>query len=497
METQEQANAAGKPRLRAGDRVEVTVESLAHGGAGVARTDGYVVFARGGLPGDRCVVEVTRTKRRHGEGRVVDVLAPGPDRVPERAPHPGAAWQCLAYDAQLREKQRQVTEALTRLGEFAQPPVEPIVAADPDHLWNYRNKVEYSFGTREDGELALGYHQAGRWDVVEDVDDVVLASERANAIRRAVREWATEKNLKAFDRDTGRGFLRNLIVREGRHTGQTMVRLVTAAGSLHRGSFVKALGESADSIFWTYGGEIGNALTNASDELLEGRPFIEEEILDRSFRISPDSFFQTNSDQCERLYAAAIELAGLTGGETVFDLYCGSGTIGICMAREAAQVYGIELVEAAVVDAIENAALNGATNTHFIAGDMRKALPELIEQVGEPDVVVVDPPRAGLSAKTVRRVLEAQAKRIVYVSCNPTTLAPNVRQMCDAGYELKRVRPVDMFPHTPHIECVAQLNLADADLLRRTIEQRRAERQERAAAARAAKAAKLTPRPAT
>jgi 23S rRNA (uracil1939-C5)-methyltransferase len=483
MEAKQHA-AAAKARLSKGDRVEATVESLAHGGAGVARADGYVVFARGGLPGDRCMVEITLAKRRHAEGRVVEVLEPGPDRVPERAPHPGATWQCLTYEAQLREKRRQVTEALTRLGEFERPPVEPIIAADADHIWNYRNKVEYSFGTNADGGLALGYHQAGRWDVVEDVDDTVLASERANEIRRVVREWATGHGLKAFDRDTGAGFLRNLIVREGHHTGQTMVRLVTAEGSLHRGGFVKTLGELADSVWWTRSNDTGNALSRASDELLEGPPYIEEEILGRTFRISPDSFFQTNSDQTARLYETAIEFAGLTGGETLFDLYCGSGTIGICMARDAGKVYGIELVESAVVDAIENAALNGATNTRFIAGDMRKALPELIEQAGAPDVVVVDPPRAGLSTKTVRRVLEAQAKRIVYVSCNPTTLAPNLRQMCDAGYELKTVRPVDMFPHTPHIECVARLDLADPELLKKTIEQRRAEREARAQAAR-------------
>lgn len=475
--------ATPRPKLRAGDRVEATIESLAHGGAGIARADGFVVFARGGMPGDRVTVEITKAKRRHAEGRVVDVLEAGPDRVPERAPHPGATWQCLSYEAQLREKQRQVSEALTRLGEFENPPIEPIVAAEPDGIWNYRNKVEYSFGTRDDGELALGYHQAGRWDVVDDVDDVVLASERANEIRRVVREWAISKGLKPFNRDNGSGFLRNLIVREGRHTGQTMVRLVTAEGSLNRGSFVKALGDLADSVFWTRSNDTGNALNRATDELLEGRPYIEEEVLGLKFRISPDSFFQTNSDQTVRLFETAIEFAGLTGNETLFDLYCGSGTIGICMAREARDVYGIELVEAAVVDAIENAALNGVENARFFAGDMRKALPQLIEQVDTPDVVVVDPPRAGLSAKTVRRVLEAEARRIVYVSCNPTTLAPNLRQMCDAGYELKRVRPVDMFPHTPHIECVAQLDLADPALLNRTIEERRAEREERARAA--------------
>lgn len=473
--------ATPRKRLSKGERLELAIDSLAHGGAGVGRTDGFVVFARGGLPGDRVVAEVTGGKKRFAEARVIEVLEAGPDRVPERAPHPGAAWQCLRYDKQLQEKERQVREALTRFGEFDleagdAPVIEPIVPAGEDHddpaIWNYRNKVEFSFGTRtpeEGGGLALGFHRPGHWDVIEDVDDVVLASKNANAIRRAVRDWCEEQGLGPYDRDERFGFLRNLVVREGRRTGETLVRLVTSTNEpqpngFDSAGFAAALGALENppgNIVWSRSDDPGNATRDTKDKVLLGKSFVEEEILGLRFRISPEAFFQTNSEQTEKLYSTAIEFAGLTGRELVYDLYCGSGTIGIAMAEHAKHVWGIEIVQEAVEDAAVNANLNGVTNADFLAGDMRLALPQLIEHAGTPDVVVLDPPRAGLSAKVVRRVMEAAPKRIVYVSCNPDTLAPNLKQMAESGYALRRVRPVDMFPHTPHIECVSVLDLVD------------------------------------
>lgn len=484
-----------RKRLFKGDRVELSIDSLAHGGAGVGRTEGFVVFARGGLPGDRVVAEVTGGKKRFAEARVVEVLAAGPDRVPERAPHPGATWQSLTYEAQLAEKERQVREALTRFGEFdldasGAPAIEPIVAAGTGHddpaIWNYRNKVEFSFGLKSaeaGGGLALGYHRPGHWDVIEDVDDVVLASETANAIRRAVREWCEARDLSPYDRDERFGFLRNLVVREGRRTGEVLVRLVTSTNEPPEGfdteGFVAtlvALPTPPANIVWSRSDDPGNATRDTKDKVLAGRAFIEEEILGLRFRISPEAFFQTNSEQTEKLYATAIEFAGLTGRELVYDLYCGSGTIGIAMAEHAKHVWGVEIVEDAVADAAANANLNGVTNADFVAGDMRIALPQLIEHAGTPDVAVLDPPRAGLSAKVVRRVLDAAPKRIVYVSCNPDTLAPNLKQLVESGYSLRRVRPVDMFPHTPHIECVTVLDLVDDAKRVAVIEARRAER---------------------
>ncbi len=472
-------------RLRKGDEVELTIDSLAHGGAGVGRADGFVVFARGGLPGDRVRATVTGGKKRFAEARVTEILEAGPDRVPVRAPHPGAMWQALAYEKQLEAKQQQVREALERFGEFDLDSfeLEPIVRAD--ETWNYRNKVEFSFGMSEDGSLALGFHTPGHWDVIEDVDDVVLASERTNAIRRLVRDWCQARELSPFDPDEQFGFLRNLVVREGRATGDTMVRLVTSTkepepGGFDSAGFVEMLKTELDpaptSIVWSKSDSPGHWAQDSKDKTLAGDAYIEEEILGLRFRISPDSFFQTNSAQTEKLYGTAIEFADLGGRETVFDLYCGSGTIGLALAEKAGHVWGVEIVADAVEDAAANANLNGITDADFVAGDMRLALPELIEHAGRPDVAVVDPPRAGLSQKVVRRVMEAGPKRIVYVSCNPDTLAPNLKQMAESGYELRRVRPVDMFPHTPHIECVSVLDLVDDERRQAVIEARLEER---------------------
>lgn len=475
-----------KPRrLQKGEIVEISVDSLAHGGAGVGRADGFVVFARGGLPGDRVRVEVTGGKKRFAEGRVIEVLEPGADRVPERAPHPGAMWQALRYEAQLTAKQDQVREALERFGEFdlSQIEFEEILPAGGNHddpaIWNYRNKVEFSFGLSEDTTLALGYHRPGHWDVIEDVDDRVLASERANEIRRLVKEHCVERELSPYDPDEEFGFLRNLVVREGRNTGQTMVRLVTSSAEPEFGfdtaGFVGALAAldpPVNSIVWTRSDSPGGWQQGAVNKTLLGKPHIEEEILGLKFRISADAFFQTNSAQTEQLYSTAIEFAGLSGRETLFDLYCGSGTIGIAMAEHAKHVYGVEIVESAIEDAKVNANLNGVVDADFFAGDARLVVPELIERVGRPDVAIVDPPRAGLSQKIVRRVMEAGPARIVYVSCNPDTLAPNLKQMAESGYELRRVRPVDMFPHTPHIETVAVLDLIDDEKRLAVIEAR-------------------------
>ncbi len=433
------------------------VDSFAHGGSGVARHDGYVLFVQGGVPGDRVRARVTKSKRDYGEARAVEILEPSPERIEPRAPHPGAPWQVLPYERQLAEKERQVREALERIGGFASPPVEPIVpAVEP---WRYRNKVEYSFGEGEDGGLVLGFHRPGRWNEIQDVTEDVLASERVDALRERVKSWCRDEGLGAYDRRSGAGFLRNLVVREGRRSGQLQARIVTSDGDFRADALAEAAG--ADGFLWTRTEGVAETTRHGVTRVVSGLEAIEEriEVLGDQlrFRVSPEGFFQTNTEMAERLYATAAELAGLSGRERVFDLYCGIGTISLALALEAGEVVGVELFERAVADAIENAKLNGIDNARFYAGDIRTAMRPLLEEEGKADVVVIDPPRAGLSQKVVRRVLEVEAKRIVYVSCNPTTLAPNARQMVDAGYELKTVRPVDMFPQTPHIECVALL----------------------------------------
>jgi 23S rRNA (uracil1939-C5)-methyltransferase len=446
-------------RPRRGEELDLRVESLAYGGAGVARTNGYVVFVRGAVPGDRVRARVTKAKRSFAEADSIELLEPSGERVEPLAPHPGAPWQVLPYERQLAEKESQVRDALERLGGFSEPPVRPILAASEQT--RYRNKLEYSFGTGEDGELLLGFHKPGRWNEIDDVEVDVLASEAVDRLREAVKAWCREEGLSAYDRADHTGLLRNLVVREGRRTGQLQARIVTSPGDFRAGELAAAT--PADSMLWTRASSVAETTREGETDVLKGDERIEEELLGLRFRISPDAFFQTNTEMADVLYRNAAELAGLTGRERVIDLYCGIGTIALALALDASEVVGVEIVERAVADAIDNARLNGIDNARFFAGDVRTAMRPLLEEAGKPDVLVIDPPRAGLSQKVVRRVLEAGAERIVYVSCNPTTLAPNARQMVEAGYRLSEVRPVDMFPQTPHIECVALLDLGTRD----------------------------------
>jgi 23S rRNA (uracil1939-C5)-methyltransferase len=440
-------SAATAPRPARGESLLLEIDSLAYGGKGIARRNGYVVFVTGALPGDRVMAEVTRAKRGYAEARTVKIVKPSPDRVPERCDHggepcPGAPWQALPYEEQLRHKQQQVDDSLRRLGGLSGYELEPIEPALEQ--WRYRNKLEYSFGERE-GEVVLGYHARGRWDRVVDAEDCLLASEENNRARNQVRAWARAQGLPAYDRRAGTGVLRNLVVREGRRTGQLQTRLVTSAEEIPRPpvdlhTVIEGTGSGTD-------GPTGAI----------GREHLGEELCGLRFRISHAAFFQTNTEMAERLYGIAAEMAALEGDERIYDLFSGIGTLGLTMAGQAAEVWGIELVPEAVADAEENARLNEIRNARFRVGDARKEIRPLLTDAGRPDLVVVDPPRAGLSKKVVRRLIECEAKRIVYVSCNPTTLAPNAAQLTEAGYRLRRVRPVDMFPQTPHIECVAFL----------------------------------------
>jgi 23S rRNA (uracil1939-C5)-methyltransferase len=442
-------------RPERGQELDLRVESLAHGGAGVARLDGYVVFVSGAVPGDRVRAVVTKRKRGYAEARAVEVLEPAPDRVEPAAPgHPGAPWQVLPYEKQLEVKTEQVEDALRRIGRLDGFTVEPIVPAVD--RWRYRNKLEYSFGTGEDGELVCGFHKPGSWEEIVHVEDDLLASEQVNALRRAIVGWCREQGLSAYDRRAQAGFLRNVVIREGRRTGDLQVRLVTSPGALDEEGLVAAAG--GHGTFWTRMHDVGETTAGGETDHLAGAPQLREELGGLEFRISPEAFFQTNTEMAERLYSVAAGYAALKGYERVFDLYCGMGTIGLTLAPRAGEVWGVEVVEQAVADAMAAAQRNEVTNARFFAGDIRLAMRDLVETAGKPDVVVLDPPRAGLSQKVVRRVIEAAPKRIVYVSCNPTTLAPNAAQLTEAGYRLRRVRPVDMFPQTHHIECVAVLD---------------------------------------
>src|SRR5947208_6122388 len=322
--------------------------------------------------------------------------------------------------------------------------------------------MEYSFAQTEEGP-ALGLHVAGRWDTVLEIEKCWLTTDLGNEIRNAVRDWAREERLPAFDQATGEGYLRHLVVREGVNTGQALVQLVTHKRErFDRERLIEVLTAipQVRSIHWSVN-DTPAEVTNLPTELLWGEEAIEEELGGLRFRVRPNAFLQTNTAMAERLYELAGEFAGLSGGETVYDLYCGIGTIGLTLASRALTVWGVEVSEESVACALENADLNGITNAAFFAGEAADSLAELQDRAGDPDVVVVDPPRAGLSNKAVRRLGRLEAPRIVYVSCNPTTLASNVKELAASwGYRLERTRPVDMFPHTPHVESVSLLTRA-------------------------------------
>ena len=449
--------------VRKGEELELHIDSLAYGGNGVGRHDGFVVFARGGLPGDTVRARVTKVKRGFAEGVVTELVAPSGARVEAPCRHFGVCGGCrfqdLAYEVQLAEKERQVRDALVRIGRFAEPPLEPIVPAEAQY--GYRNKLEYSFTAGED-DVELGFHRAGRWDEVIDIEECLLTTDLGNAVRLAVREWAREERLQPYDQETGLGYLRHLVVREGRNTGQVLVVLVTAPGErFETGYFVDVLRRFPEvrSIHWAIN-DTPAEQTNLPTKLLWGDEAIEEEILGLRYRVRPSAFLQTNTAMAARLYELARGFAGLTGDENVYDLYCGTGTIGLALSANARSVWGLEISEEAVACAIENAELNGIENARFFAGNVGQTIEELREEAGSPDVVVVDPPRAGLAGKALRRTGELGAPRLVYVSCNPTTLASDLQVLRDEyGYELERCRPVDMFPHTPHVESVSALSL--------------------------------------
>ncbi|HSZ70029.1 MAG TPA: 23S rRNA (uracil(1939)-C(5))-methyltransferase RlmD [Solirubrobacteraceae bacterium] len=496
------APAASRVRPERGDELELSIDALAHGGEGIARLGdgGYVVFVAGAIPGDRVRALVYKRKRNYAHARTLEVLDASPERIPPQADHPGVPWQVLPYERQLEIKHAQVEDALRRIGGLDGFELEPIVPAL--ETWRYRNKLEYSFGNgvpaqaprrsgapsassgdagagRGDaegvlGELQCGFHAPAGWNRVVPIEDCLLASELGNRARRVALRWCREQGLRAWERGLrhtdpapdGRALLRNLVVREGRRTGPSLqVRLVTTDGTLEEvpalaAALAAELGEHLSGVLWTRSGALAETTAGGETELIWGESELSERLGELDLRISPEAFFQTNTEMAEVLYGIAVEYAALEGWERVYDLYCGTGAIALTLAPRAGELWGIELVEQAVADAIAAASRNQIRSAHFFAGDTRLALPELVARAGRPDVLVVDPPRAGLSQKVVRRIIEASPRRIVYISCNPTTLAPNAAQLVEAGWTLRRVRPVDMFPQTHHVESVALLERA-------------------------------------
>ncbi len=454
-----------RPKLARDEEIELTVDSLAYGGRGVARYGPLVVFVSRALPGDRVRARVTKLKRRHAEARTVELLEPGPGRIPARCQHfgvcGGCAWQDLEYSEQLRHKQAQVDESLRRLGHLDGYELEPIVPAE--HQFGYRNKLEFSWLSTPEGP-ALGFHRLGRWDELLAIETCHIASRRGQRRAPGVRAVGARNRRRAVRPPQPRGLPPSPGRARGRaHLASYWPCSLPARATPRIDRLIELLPPNVVGVLHAQQDSVAETTVGLVPEVIHGRDWFEERIGGLSFHVTAGAFMQTNTVMCERLYGIAIDYAAITPEDVVWDLYCGSGAIGLqAAAAGATAVYGIDISAESIAQANGNAERNGLATAEFIQGDVAREVRPLLERVPKPTLAFVDPPRAGLTARAVRRVIELAPERIVYVSCNPTTLAPNARQLVDAGYVLERVRPVDMFPHTPHIECVARFVSAEA-----------------------------------
>lgn len=456
---------------------DIVVEDYAAEGKSIARVDGKVIFIENAVPGDVVNIRLTKNKKDWAEGHITGFQRHSADRIEPFCPHfgvcGGCRWQMLPYPLQLKYKQQQVEEVLRRIGKVVLPAVNPILGAP--ETTHYRNKIEYTFSNRRfllpeelrdpsvsPQQNVAGFHARGLFDKVVDIDTCYLQAEPTNRLRHLVRDFGLRNELPFYDIKEHRGWLRNLQVRICT-TGEVMANLVVGYADEEQTSRLSGLMlqqiPELTTLLVTVNPKWNDSITGLEPRVIHGKGYVVEALEDFRFKIGPQSFFQTNTRQGEQLYRVTRDYAELTGRETVYDLYCGTGSIGIFVSRRAARIVGVEAVEAAVADARENAELNGIAHARFFAGDVVDICrDEFFEQEGRPDVIITDPPRAGMHEGLVRKIIDMAAPTVVYVSCNPATQARDLH-LLDAKYAVTRVQPVDMFPHTHHIENIVQLKL--------------------------------------
>jgi 23S rRNA (uracil1939-C5)-methyltransferase len=455
---------------------EVLVENYAAEGKSLARRDGKVVFIENVVPGDVVDVRLSKNKKDWAEGYPIQFRSYSKERVEPFCQHfgvcGGCQWQMLPYGKQLQYKQQQVFDNLTRIGKIRLPDFAPILGSDDDKF--YRNKLEYTFSTKEfipngsfdksDKEKSfrnvLGFHAKGFFDKIVNIEKCWLQPEPNNDIRNAIRQFAWEKKFSFYDYREHKGFLRNLQLRICT-TGEVMVNLVLGEDDKKkREEILQFIGKNFPGIttlLYTINPKKNDSLQDLTPVAYSGKGYVIERLEDFEFKIGPTSFFQTNTRQAEKLYRVTREFAELDGSQTLYDLYCGTGSIGIFCSKGAKKIIGVEVVEAAINDARENAEINNISHTEFFSGDVIDICnDEFFAMHGKPDVIITDPPRAGMHEKLVRKILDMEAPVVVYVSCNPATQARDL-SLLDEKYEVTKVQPVDMFPHTHHIENIVQL----------------------------------------
>jgi len=457
--------------IKRGVELELDIESLAYGGMGLARKENFVIFVKYAIPGQRVLARIYKKRKGFAEAQVLKLLVKSPNAVDVRCNH---YWICsklqsLSYDEQIKEKSSQVEDAFNRLGGFTDFKLDKVREADP--IYHYRNKMEFTFSPNRwvlesepegvDKSFALGLHIPGRFDKILDIHECHIQPEIGNRILAVAREVClAHPELRPYDPRSHIGFLRFLMLRYGVNTGDLMVNVVT---SYHDMDKLSPLTDKLLEEFPEITSLVNNVNTRKADvafgeyeTLLYGEPFIQEKIGALTFEISANSFFQTNTSQGEVLYKEVENALELKGDEVIYDLYCGTGTIGLYLSKNAKEVYGFEVIRSALDDAEKNADRNDISNVHFLKANLDTFFKsgQLPNRIPRPDVIIVDPPRAGMHQDMVNYLPRLKAKKIVYVSCNPTTQARDARILNEHGYQIRNATMVDMFPHTPHIETV-------------------------------------------
>ncbi len=463
--------------IKKGEEVTLKIDTLGFQGKAIARIDGVVVFVNDSVPGDTVRAAITKVKSKYLEARKLELIEPSDLRIEPRCRYVGACGGCkmqhIEYDAQLSFKHRHVIDSFERIGGIKDTEIPPPIGAND--IFFYRNKMEFSFsdqrwltaaeiasGQEYDKNFALGLHVPGRYDKVLDIEECWLQSEESNQILDSIRRAAKDLDIKPYTTHSHEGFLRFLVIKQSRSTGEIMVNVVTSDNRQDiMQQVVKRLLKDVPAVS-TIVNNINRrkAQVAVGDEeiVYHGDGYITDRIGNYSFRISANSFFQTNTAQAETLYSVAKEFGELSGDDLVLDLYSGTGTITIYLSDSVKHVYGIESVEDSVRDANENAKLNGIGNVSFVKGDVLEKLKKSDEWLDEqPTVLYLDPPRSGVHPKAIREILNLRLPKIVYVSCNPTTQARDIAALTEHGYRIDRMQPVDMFPHTYHIENVVRL----------------------------------------
>lgn len=447
------------------DRLTVYIEDLTHDGNGVAKVDGYPLFIQGALPEETCEIHVLKTLKNYGFAKVLRVVEASPDRVDAPCEYfkqcGGCQLQHLSYEGQLKWKQKMVENVMRRLGKI-DALVHPVKGMTEP--WHYRNKSQIPFAKDEAGKLVAGFYKTKSHTIV-DMERCLIQMDEADRVLHSLKYDLARLGVTPYDEKNHQGQLRHVVVRKGRATDEVMVVLVTKSARLaEKDAVIEAIREripNVTSIVQNVNNEKTNVIFGDRTFTLWGEDVIEDTIGDVRFEISARSFYQVNPIQTEVLYGQALEYAQLKGGERVIDAYCGIGSISLFLAQKAGQVMGVEIVPQAIEDAKRNAELNGFTNTLFEAGPAEEVIPRWYAEGKEADVLVVDPPRKGCDEALLNTIIEQKPKRVVYVSCNPATLARDLRILEDGGYKTKEIQPVDMFPHTTHCEAVAWLELAN------------------------------------